>query len=149
MQLVKSNGEVFDHTLQVFVSGGERTSGYRYKGDGGTKMDKQTGQKASKDIDDLTYNVTGQTKGHYDGVDHQHIGHHEGERDNDAEVKIVSQAVALLGKHASTLTGGTLRIFVDRYTCPNCSDVLYKAKTTNKLLGKLAAVEVIYTGART
>jgi len=149
MQLVKSNGEVFEHPLQVFVSGGERTSGYRYKGVGGTKLDKQTGQKASKDIDDLTYNVTGQTKGHYDDVDHQHIGHHEGERDNDAEVKIVSQAVALLGKHASTLTGGTLRIFVDRYTCPNCSDVLYKAKTTNKLLGKLTAVEVIYTGART
>ena len=149
MQLVKSNGEVYEDTLQVFVSGGERTSSYRYKGVGGTKKDKQTGQKASDDIDGLTYNVTGQTKEHYGEVEHQHIGHHEGERDNDAEVKIVSQAVALLGKHTQTLTGGTLRIFVDRYTCPNCSDVLYKAKTTNKLLGKLAAVEVIYTGART
>lgn len=149
MQLVKSNGEVFEHPLQVFVSGGERTSGYRYKGVGGTTMDKQTGQKASTDIDDLTYNVTGQTKEHYGEVEHDHIGHHEGERDNDAEVKIVSQAVALLGKHTETLTGGTLRIFVDRYTCPNCSDVLYKAKMTNQLLGKLAAVEVIYTGDRT
>jgi hypothetical protein len=147
MQIVKKTGEVLDQQLQVFVSGGKGSSSFDYTSG---EQDKHTGQRSSTvGLDALTYGVTGQKKTDYQGVGHVHIGHHDGSRKNDAEVKIVSQAVAALRQHGEALDGATLRIFVDRYTCPNCSDLLYKAKANDDLLGKLAAIEVIYTGART
>lgn len=142
MELTLQSGATLKSDLQIFLSGGKGSSEYSY----GPGLARQTGA-GSGDLAHQTYPVKGQKQKDYPPGEHQ--GHHEHERDIDAEVKIMERTIALLNEAQSRgqeIQGATLKIFVSRYTCPSCADMLYKAKTTHPTLMKLGSVEVIYQG---
>ena len=147
MQLILKDGTEVKNDLQVFMSGGPGSSDYSY---GAENQRERTGQ-GTGELEQITYPVIGQSQDKYEDIDPNHTGHHEEQRDNDAEVKILEQTIALLRvqtEQGKVIKDATLRLYVSRYTCPSCSDMLYRAKTEHPVLQNLGTIEVIYEGNR-